>query len=113
VQDILGVLIIEKKLKAQINQENGTVIVEREEDGEHVRRLHDWTEAISDLCSTVLHENDAFRLEESQAAGGAFVMPGGSFDGPMTVAPQIRGGGGRGRASKGGKSGKMSAWSKG
>lgn len=110
VQDILGVLIVEKRLKAKINQEDGTVVADQVEDAEHVRRLHDWTKAMSDLWSTILHDSEAFKLEDGQAGGGAFMLSGAGFDGPMTTGPQTRGVGGRARPQKGGKSGKISAW---
>lgn len=107
VQDILGVLIVDKKLPAKINQENGTVIVDRKEDTDQIRRLHDWTSSITELWSTVLHDGDGFKLEENQVGGGAFMH---AFDGPLTSGPSLRSGAGRSRPPKGGKGGKMSAY---
>lgn len=107
VQDILGVLIVDKKLKAKINQENGTVVVDNVENADQLQRLQDWTSAISDLWSTVLNEGEGFKLDESQNAGGAF-MPG-AFDTNMSAAP-LRAGGGRLRPQKGGRGGKMSTY---
>lgn len=107
VQDILGVLIVEKKLPAKINQENGTVTVDRDEDMDQVRRLHDWTSSINDLWSAVLNDGDGYKLEENQVGGGAFLH---AFDGPLTSGPSLRTGTGRLRPPKGGKGGKMSAY---
>ncbi|RMZ89789.1 hypothetical protein DV736_g2994, partial [Chaetothyriales sp. CBS 134916] len=67
VQDILGVLIVEKKLKAKINQENGTVIVNGADSIDHVQRLRDWTSAIEGLFTTVLNDGEAYRVDDSQA----------------------------------------------
>src|SRR4051794_9590249 len=55
VQDILGVLIVDKKLNAKINQENGTVMVERASDLEHLRKLRDWSSAMETLWTAVLN----------------------------------------------------------
>ncbi|RMD40879.1 hypothetical protein DV735_g4225, partial [Chaetothyriales sp. CBS 134920] len=67
VQDILGVLIVERRLKAKINQENGTVIVEGTDSIDHVQRLRDWTSAMEGLSATVLNDGDAYRVDDSQA----------------------------------------------
>ena len=107
VQDILGVLIVEKKLKAKIDQENGTVTVDKAENVDHVARLHDWTNAMSDLWSTVLNEGEGFKLDDTQNGAGPF-MPSG-FENALSSAP-LRAAGGRARAPKGGSGGKASAW---
>ncbi|RMZ77333.1 hypothetical protein DV737_g4364, partial [Chaetothyriales sp. CBS 132003] len=76
VQDILGVLIVEKRLKAKINQENGTVIVDGADSIDHVRRLRDWTSALEGLFTTVLNDGDAYRVDDGQApALGGLAAP--------------------------------------
>jgi COP9 signalosome complex subunit 2 len=103
VQDILGGLIVDKKLNAKINQEDGTVEVEAslDSDAEHLSRLRDWTSAVENLWWTVLNEGDGFKLDDIQ--GGAAFQ---SMNIPMNfeAAGPIpsrgagrRGGGGRGR----------------
>jgi len=71
VQDILAVLIVEKRLNAKINQENGTVVVESSSDQEHLRRLLDWSRAIETLWTAVLNEGEGFRNDEGLHPGFA------------------------------------------
>lgn len=106
VQEILGVLIVEKKLRAKINQEDGTVQVESTSESEHLQRLHEWTTAISGLWTTILSEGEGFKIEDGQ--GGSFGGMGTGF-GPMDFAsgngagprgPKMRGGGGGGGGRK-------------
>ena len=102
VQDILGVLIVDKKLHAKINQENGTVEVEdsRGSEVEHMSRLRDWTSAVENLWTAVFNDGDGFKLEDTQGGTGFQGMnfPGG-FDaaGPIPSRGPGRRGGGRGR----------------
>ena len=77
VQDILGVCIVEKKLLAKINQENGTVVVENTSDQEHLRRLKDWTEAVETLWTAVLNEGEGFKADDGMNPGFGGL---GSFD---------------------------------
>jgi COP9 signalosome complex subunit 2 len=65
VQDIIGFLIVDKKLKAKINQEKGTVEVDSNPDKDRVHAMKEWSTAIQSLWSTVLNESDGFRPEES------------------------------------------------
>jgi COP9 signalosome complex subunit 2 len=112
VQDILGVLIVDKKLKAHIDQEHGTVIVDsRSENEEHLQRLRDWTAAMDHLFSNVLEEGEGFRIQDNQNAP----PPGDiAFSGPLdgtaagtlltsrTQAKKLMGAGrGRGGGGKG------------
>lgn len=77
VQDILGVLIVEKKLKAKINQEGGTVVVESTTDLDHLRRVREWNTALELLWSTVLTDGEGFKNEDPHGFG---VGMGTSFD---------------------------------
>ncbi len=65
VQDILGVLIVDKKLNAKINQEDGTVAVESASDQEHLRRLREWTSAVETLWTAVVSDGDGLRVEDN------------------------------------------------
>jgi COP9 signalosome complex subunit 2 len=108
VQDILGVLIVDKKLKAQIDQENGTVVVEGGSNSDHLNRLRDWTLAVQNLYSAVLNEAEGFRVEDNQGGGGAGLggitssfPPGSDSGGAFAVRSQGKRMGGRpGRGSK-------------
>jgi COP9 signalosome complex subunit 2 len=72
VQDIIGFLIVDKKLKAKINQEKGTVEVDSDPDKDRVHAMKEWSTAIQSLWSTVLNESDGFRSEESMLALPSF-----------------------------------------
>ena len=80
VQDILGVCIVEKKLLAKINQENGTVVVENTIDQEHLRRLKDWTDAAETLWTAVLNDGEGFKADDGMNPGFGGL---GSFDAPF------------------------------
>jgi COP9 signalosome complex subunit 2 len=67
VQDILGFLIVDKKLRGKINQQTGTVEVEGNTDRDRVKAVREWSSAIGSLWSTVLNEGDGFRSEEGFA----------------------------------------------
>ena len=67
VQDILGVLIVDKKLKAKINQENGTVVVEDTSDSDHSRKLTDWSSAMDGLWTAVLNNGDGLKVDDVSA----------------------------------------------
>jgi len=77
VADILGVLIIDKKLKAKINQDDGTVEVDRISNAGHVQHLREWNSAVENLWSTVLNDGEGFKVEESQV--GSFPGVGSAF----------------------------------
>lgn len=70
VQDIVGFLIVDRKLKGKINQENDTVDVESIADIDRTRSMQLWTSAITSLAQTVLDEAEGFKTDESQGLGG-------------------------------------------
>ena len=70
VQDILGFLIMDKKLKAKINQEKGTVHVESANDVDRVQAVRDWSSAIGSLCKTVLDDGEGFKYDENSSLMG-------------------------------------------
>ena len=101
VQEILGVLIVEKKLHAKINQEHGTVLVESTSDTEHLERLREWSTAIESLWSTVLTEGEGFKTDDSQGGYGAMGPTGfGVMDFPVGNGAGPRGRGPKGRGGK-------------
>lgn len=69
VQDILGVLIVDKKINARINQEDGTVRVHSSTSSEHVQRLREWSSAMEGLWTTLLNDGEGFRAEDSSTGG--------------------------------------------
>jgi len=93
VQDILGFLIVDKKLHGKMDQKTGTVEVESNTDMDRVNAIREWSAAIGSLWSTVLSEGEGFRSEEGSGylapAHGAFVTPGKSSNG---ISGRSRGG---------------------
>ena len=69
VQDIVGFLIVDKKLRGKINQENGTVEIESTADADRTHSMQQWSSAIGSLWRTVLNEGEGFKVDESPASG--------------------------------------------
>lgn len=69
VQDIVGFLIMDKKLRGKINQDAGTVDIESHADLDRMHAVADWTTAIRSLASFVLNESDGFKSDESGLGG--------------------------------------------
>lgn len=70
VQDIVGYLILDKRLDGKINQEKGTVEIDSRHDVERTRAMQEWTSAIGSLCRTILDEGEGFKADDSQSLGG-------------------------------------------
>jgi COP9 signalosome complex subunit 2 len=96
VQDILGLLIVDKKLRGKMDQQSGTVVVESSTDMERVNAVRDWSAAIGSLWTTVLNEGDGFRSEEGAgylgAGQGGFVAPGQPGKSSNSASSRMRGG---------------------
>jgi COP9 signalosome complex subunit 2 len=69
VQDILGFLIVDKKVKGKINQQDGTVEIEDNSDAERLRAMQEWTSAIGSLCRTVFSDGEGFKMPDVQQIG--------------------------------------------
>lgn len=96
VQDILGLLIVQGKLKAKINQQAGTVEIQNDADSERVLAMQEWTRALGSLWSTVLNDSQDAAAPSSLGVGGSYLGESG------TLAPL---GGGSGQRSRAGFSG--------
>ena len=70
VQDIVGFLIMDKKLRGKINQDAGTVDIESRADLDRMHAVADWTTAIHSLASFVLNESDGFKSDDAGMGGG-------------------------------------------
>lgn len=74
VQDIVGFLIVDKKLKGKIDQAKGTVEVESTSDMDRTHAMQEWTSAIRSLWRTILNESEGFKTDDSsQMLGGTEV----------------------------------------
>lgn len=71
VQDILSYLIVDKLLDAKIDEESGTVVIERAHDNERLKAVGMWTTELDKLWRAVFAHADGFRQEEG---GGMSVM---------------------------------------
>ncbi|KAK5109551.1 hypothetical protein LTR62_006902 [Meristemomyces frigidus] len=71
VQDIVGFLVMDKKLRGRINQEAGTVEIESRADQDRVNAVTDWTKAIHSMSSFVLNEGDGFKSDDVGMGPGA------------------------------------------
>lgn len=76
VQEIVGFLIVDKRLRGKINQQNGTVEVESSTDMDRVQAMKEWSAAIGSLWATVLNDGDGFKSDE----GGSQFSPNPSGD---------------------------------
>ena len=97
VQDILGFLIVDKKLRGKINQQDGTVEVESSTDIDRVNAVRDWSEAIGSLWATVVNDGELRSEEPSASLGPGY---GASFVAPSSLSQGVSG---AGRLRSGGK----------
>ncbi|KAH9826598.1 COP9 signalosome complex subunit 2, partial [Teratosphaeria destructans] len=102
VQDIVGFLIMDQKLRGKINQDAGTVEIESRADQDRMHAVADWTTAIRSLASFVLNEGEGFKNEDSgsspMGAGGVGLTAASDI---LNIAAQGRGGGPGGGKRKG------------
>ena len=76
VQDIVGFLIIDQKLKGKINQEKGIVEIDSNLDVPRTDSMSQWASSLRLLWSTVLNEGEGFRFEDTSHAMGQSMGPG-------------------------------------
>jgi len=65
VQDIVGFLIVDKRLHGKINQQNGTVEIESSTDMDRVQAMKEWSSAIGSLWGGVLNNGDGFKSDDT------------------------------------------------
>ncbi len=72
VQDIIGFLIVDQKLKGKINQDAGTVEMDSNSDTDRTHSMQAWSSALASFWTAVLDNSDGFRADESShmAPGG-------------------------------------------
>lgn len=75
VQDIVGFLIMDKKLRGKINQEAGTVEIESRADMDRMHAVADWTSAIRSLATFVLNDGEGFKSDDSPQSMGGMGTP--------------------------------------
>ncbi|KAI5801425.1 putative COP9 signalosome subunit 2 [Peziza echinospora] len=75
VQEILGFLILDKKIRGKINQKEGTVEVESKSDVERMESMKEWSKQFQGLWKTVLNESDGFRPEDAAVTSSGSAIP--------------------------------------
>ncbi|TAQ83885.1 hypothetical protein B7494_g7791 [Chlorociboria aeruginascens] len=79
VQDILGYLIVDKKVNGKINQQNGTVEIADNSDTDRLKAMEQWASAISSLYSNLFSDGEGFKMPElNQIEEKEMFTPGGS-----------------------------------
>lgn len=75
VQDILGFLIIDGKVKGLIDERTGIVYIESDGNSERVDAMNGLSEALGTLCNSVLKEGEGFKTADSHAQTDENPMP--------------------------------------
>jgi COP9 signalosome complex subunit 2 len=83
VQDILGFLIVDKKVKGKINQQDGTMEIENNSDAERLNAMQEWNSAISSLCKAIFADGEGFKVPDVPAVIDDHGM---DFFGPTAVS---------------------------
>jgi COP9 signalosome complex subunit 2 len=68
VQDIVAFLVLDGKLKAKVDQTNGTVEKEKTTDVERLSAVSQWSSAVESLWSRVLEDGEGFRNQDNNAS---------------------------------------------
>jgi COP9 signalosome complex subunit 2 len=110
VQEIVGFLIVDKRLHGKINQQNGTVEVESSTDMDRVQAMKEWSNAIGSLWQTVLNDGDGFKSDEN---GSQFAPTPGEGGGQRAPWNMTGLGSKSGRAKGKGPAGRLGVSSKG
>lgn len=102
VQDILGFLIVDRKVNGKINQQDGTVQIEDNSDAERLRALNEWNSAIGGLSRTLFSDGEGFTMPAvAQMSDEAGIFSGIPSAGGAGGRGQWMGMGGKGRSGRG------------
>lgn len=63
-QDIIGFLIVDKKIRGKIDQQAGTVEIDDDCDQARIQAMKAWSSSIARLSHTVLMEGEGFKTQE-------------------------------------------------
>lgn len=88
VQEILGFLILDKKIKGKINQEKGTIEVEANVDAERMKAMSEWCTALSGLSNTLFIDGDGFKTDDNTGTLGGGTSP--AFSQQLPLVPGLR-----------------------
>ncbi|KAI1140951.1 PCI-domain-containing protein [Hypoxylon sp. FL0543] len=95
VQDILGFLIVDGKIKGKIDQQTGVLEIESDGDAERVHAIDSWADALAGLYTTMFKDGEGYRLADTHAQADDTTLP------PIfsTEGGRQRGIGGKGKKS--------------
>ena len=102
VQDIVGYLVLDKKLKASIDEVQGIVNVEHDADAARMHAMASWTSAVEGLGQAVLNDGNGFRVDESSLsvfATSALEFPEGKMTGSRIGGGWVKAKGGQKRSA--------------
>ncbi|KAI0154140.1 PCI domain-containing protein [Xylariaceae sp. FL1272] len=74
VQDILGFLIVDGKIKGKIDQQSGILEIESGVDADRIEALDAWAEALGGLYATVFKDSEGFRIVDTTHADDTMSM---------------------------------------
>lgn len=72
VQEILGFLILDKKIRGKINQEQGTVQIDSNFDVDRMKAIEDWASALQRVSKSMFNDGDGFKSDESGISGRGY-----------------------------------------
>ncbi|KUI73350.1 COP9 signalosome complex subunit 2 [Cytospora mali] len=99
VQDIMGFLIVDGKIRGKIDQQAGVIEIESDRDAERIGAIQHLSDALADLYKTVFKDGEGFRNMDSAGVGGdAADLGGGFFETTLGSRSRAGGGGGVGGA---------------
>ncbi|RYP05766.1 hypothetical protein DL764_003583 [Monosporascus ibericus] len=75
VQDILGFLIVDGKIRGKIDQQAGILEIESDGDVERVQALDAWAGALEALYTTLFKDGEGFRIEHHTQGDDAGISP--------------------------------------
>lgn len=76
VQDILGYLIIDSKIRGKLDQQAGILEIESGGDTERVQALHGWSEALGGMVSAIFKDGEGFRVTDTSQTEEPFMLGG-------------------------------------
>ncbi|OTA58568.1 PCI domain-containing protein [Hypoxylon sp. EC38] len=75
VQDILGFLIVDGKIKGKIDQQTGVLEIESDGDSERVRAMESWADALAGLYATMFKDGEGYRLADTHPQTDDTTLP--------------------------------------
>lgn len=95
VQEILGFLILDKKIRGKINQKDGTVEVASKSDVERMESMQEWSKQFENLWKTLLNEGDGYRPDFDPGPPGIVGLTGEEFEPKVKTGKRVVKGKGR------------------